>query len=278
MATMDTPVEEMNDPAHGAEALSLEAEHAAEGAQGDEGHEETSLHISLAADPIFQVGSFTVTNALLVTWIAMAILFAVAFKFSKTVRAVPGKFQAFLEIVFDGLLSFMDSVTQDRKITERFGPLTLTIFFFVLVANWLELIPGFESIFLNGVPLLRAPSSDFNLTLAIALIAVISMHTMGVRTLGAVTHLKKYFSWNPINMFIGIIELIGDVAKILSFSLRLFGNIFAGSILLLVIGFLMPWGAPLPFMVLEIIVGFIQALVFSVLTLVFLTIATQEQH
>ncbi len=79
-------------------------------------------------------------------------------------------------------------------------------------------------------------------------------------------------------MFIGIIELIGDVAKILSFSLRLFGNIFAGSILLLVIGFLMPWGAPLPFMVLEIIVGFIQALVFSVLTLVFLTIATQEQH
>jgi F-type H+-transporting ATPase subunit a len=250
--------------------------------QGDEAHQEEGghggLHVTLAADEIGNIGPLPVTNALLVTWIASAILLVAALRFSKVARAIPGRFQAMLELVFDGLLSFMDAVTGSREKTKRFGPITLTIFFLVLVANWLELLPGFESIFIHGVPLLRAPSSDFNLTLALAVIAVVSTHVLGVRTLGALKHTKKYFSANPINTFIGVIEIVGDVAKILSFSLRLFGNIFAGSILLLVIGFLVPWGAPLPFMGLEIIVGLIQALVFSVLTLVFMTMATEEHH
>ena len=259
-----------------ANELGSEAEHPAVGGAGAE--ERPTLHITLAADPIFQVGSFPVTNALLVTWIATAILLVVAFRFSKKVTAIPGRFQALLELVFEGLLKFMNGITADYEKTKRFVPLVLTIFFLILTSNWLELLPGFESIFVNGVPLFRAPASDFNLTLSIALIAVIATHVYGVKFLGSITHVKKYVSLNPINMFIGIIELVGDVAKVISFSLRLFGNIFAGSILLLVIGFLVPFVAPLPFMVLELIVGFIQALVFSMLTLVFLTMATIKHH
>lgn len=251
-------------------------EHAAEGAIEEE-HGST-LHVTLSADPIFTIGSFTVTNALFVTWIAMAILFAVTFRFWKNKKAVPGRFQAFLEVVIDGLATFMDTVTGDRKKTERFAPITMTIFFLVLVANWLELVPGFESIFIHGVPLLRAPATDLNLTIVLAVIAVVSAHVVGIRALGPIRHAKKYFSLNPINMFIGIIELVGDVAKIFSFSLRLFGNIFAGSVLLLVISFLVAPIVPLPFMALEILVGLIQALVFSVLTLVFMTMAIQEHH
>jgi len=277
MANTEKPIEHAtqdagaNDLPAGRQGLEAEEAHAEEGGGSE-------LHISLAADPIFHIGGFSVTNALLVTWIASAILLMTALRFRRVVRAIPGRFQALLELVFEALLGFMDGITGSRQKTQRFGPITLTIFFLVLVANWLELFPGFESIFVNDVPLLRAPSSDFNLTLSIALIAVISTHVLGVRTLGAVKHAKKYVSANPINTFVGIIEIIGDIAKILSFSLRLFGNIFAGSILLLVIGFLVPWGAPLPFMALELIVGLIQALVFSVLTLVFMTMATEEHH
>jgi F-type H+-transporting ATPase subunit a len=283
MATTSAPSEELHGEPEGlVSGVAETGTHAEEATHAEEEHHEEGghggLHVTLAADPIFHIGGFTVTNALLVTWIASAILLVTALRFSRNIRTVPGRFQALLEIVFDGLLTFMDAVTGSRAKTQRFGPITLTIFFLVLVANWLELFPGFESIFIHGVPLLRAPSSDFNLTLSIAVIAVVSTHVLGVRTLGALKHIKKYFSANPINTFIGIIEIVGDFAKILSFSLRLFGNIFAGSILLLVIGFLVPWGAPLPFMGLELIVGLIQALVFSVLTLVFMTMATEEHH
>lgn len=261
------------------------AEEAAHGAaaehQGEEaahGEEHSSIHVALSADTLFHIGTFPVTNSLFVTMIASTILIATALKFSKVVSTIPGKFQAFLELIFSGLLDFMDGITGDRKATQRYAPITMTIFFFVLVANWLELFPGVESIMFNGVPLLRSPSSDFNLTLTLAVVAVVSTHVMGVKALGAAKHVKKYFSANPINTFIGIIEIVGDLAKMLSFSLRLFGNIFAGSVLLIVIGFLVPWGAPLPFLGLEIIVGLIQALVFSVLTLVFMTMATAEHH
>ena len=282
--TTHTTTEEFHEDAaggHVAEGASADEVHAAatEEYHGEEEHHEGGgIHVALSPDPLFHIGSFPVTNSLFVTLIASTILITTAIRFSKVISSVPGKFQAFLELIFDGLLQFMDGITGDRKKTERYAPITMTIFFFVLVANWLELFPGVESILFNGVPLLRSPSSDFNLTLTLAVVAVVSTHVMGVKTLGAMKHVKKYFSANPINTFIGIIEIVGDLAKMLSFSLRLFGNIFAGSVLLIVIGFLVPWGAPLPFLGLEIIVGLIQALVFSVLTLVFMTMATEEHH
>ena len=115
--------------------------------------------------------------------------------------------------------------------------------------------------------------------MAIALVAVISIQVFGVIAIGAVKYGKKFITFKgPIEFYVGLLEIIAEVAKILSFSFRLFGNIFAGAVLLTVMMFLVPYFVPLPFIFLEIFVGFVQALVFSMLTTVFLTLATAEHH
>ena len=133
---------------------------------------------------------------------------------------------------------------------------------------------------LKFIPLFRGSTADLNTTLALALIAVVSIQYFGIRDL-KLAYFKKFINLsNPIMFFVGILELISEVSKIISFAFRLFGNMFAGEVLLTVIGSLVPIIAPLPFPGLEIFVGFIQALVFSMLTAVFLSMAVsvQEQH
>ncbi len=131
----------------------------------------------------------------------------------------------------------------------------------------------------NGelVTYFRATSSEINFTLALALISVVLTNIFSFRELGFFGHIKKYFNFKgPIEFFVGILEIISEFAKIISFSFRLFGNIFAGEILLLIIAFLLPYAGPIPFMFLEVFVGLIQALVFAMLTLVFLGVNLQH--
>ena len=165
----------------------------------------------------------------------------------------------------------MENVMENKEKARKFFPLIATIFIFIILSNWLEVLPGLGSIFL------RSPSSDLNFTLAIAISSVISIQIFGIMSIGFIKYAKRFMNFSsPINFFVGLLELIGEAAKIVSFSFRLFGNIFAGEVLLIVVYFLAPYVLPLPFMFLEIFVGFIQALVFSMLTLVFLKIATAE--
>jgi len=133
------------------------------------------------------------------------------------------------------------------------------------------------------VPLLRPSSTDLNMTLALSLFAVIAVQIFGFRTLGIKGYAGKFFSLKggPIMLYVGLLELIGEFSKILSFSFRLFGNIFAGEVLMIVISFLVPFVAALPFYGLEIFVGFIQAFIFATLTLIFMTVAVTghgEEH
>jgi F-type H+-transporting ATPase subunit a len=124
------------------------------------------------------------------------------------------------------------------------------------------------------VPLFRGATADLNATLALAIISVVMTHVYAIRELGLFAHVGKYFSWNPILLFVGGLEIVSELAKMVSFSFRLFGNIFAGEVLLVVIAYLMPAFAPLPFFGLELFVGLVQALVFTMLSLVFLEIAS----
>ncbi|MDZ7586932.1 MAG: FoF1 ATP synthase subunit a, partial [Patescibacteria group bacterium] len=165
-------------------------------------------------------------------------------------------------------------------------PLIASIFLFVMLASWAGLLPGSETIgFMKNidglkefVPFFRGGTADLNITLGLAIFAVFSIQYYGYKTLG-LKYFKKFFDLsNPINFFVGFLELISEFAKIISFAFRLFGNIFAGEVLIAVIAFLLPIIAPLPFIGLEIFVGFIQALVFATLTLVFITIATNNHH
>ncbi|OGZ40728.1 MAG: ATP synthase F0 subunit A [Candidatus Portnoybacteria bacterium RIFCSPLOWO2_02_FULL_40_15] len=229
------------------------------------------MEIHLSAEEIFGLKDFNITNTLILSFvITLGFLF-----FSKIIssrlKLVPLRWQNFFEALIETILNFMESVLEDKKKARKFFPLVATIFIFVILSNWLEVLPGLGSIFL------RSPSSDLNFTLAIAISAVISIQVFGILSIGFIKYGKRFINFSsPINFFVGILEIISEAAKIISFSFRLFGNIFAGEVLLIVVYFLAPYILPLPFMFLEIFVGFIQALVFSMLTLVFLKIATVE--
>lgn len=246
------------------------------------------MNISLAAEPIFHIGGFPVTNTLLASWFAMAILILLSRALSRRIREKPKGIQNVVEAVVDQMLKLMDSVTGDRQQSRKFFPIVATIFFFVMTANWLGLLPGFGTVGIKEVhdgkniilPFLRSTNSDLNMTLALAVISVIATQVFGIMLIGATKFAKRYFNFgkNPIMTGVGFLELFGEVAKLVSFSFRLFGNVFAGEVLLVVIATLVPFVAPLPFYFLELFVGFIQAFVFAILTLVFFKVATLETH
>ena len=245
---------------------------------------------TLSSETIAHIGSFEIRNTLINSWIAVVFLAMVAFAFFKKGGAlVPKGLQNFIGAVIELLFDFFNSVTQDPKQTKKFFQIVATIFIFVITANWMGIFPGVGPIGIYEehegaeilVPFFRSAYSDVNLTLALALISVVMTQIFGMASLGFFHYAGKFFVnplKDPIGCFIGILELISETAKLISFSFRLFGNIFAGEVLLTVMGFLMPFIAPLPFYGLEIFVGFVQALVFAILTLVFMKIAVTSHH
>ncbi len=250
------------------------------------------MEISLAPETIFSIGSFPITNTVLVTFFLSIFIIVVSLILRSRLKLVPRGFQNIFEYILEAFLGLIYSVTQDRKQTKKFFPLVMTIFIFVILSNWVELLPGLGTVGINEqihgetilVPFLRSTSADLNATLAIALISVFSIQFMGIAAIGFFKYAGKFFV-NPfkkpfyvIGTFVGLLEIIGEVAKVISFSFRLFGNIFAGEVLLIVMLNLVPYIVPLPFLFLELFVGFIQALVFSTLTLVFLKTAATDSH
>lgn len=247
------------------------------------------INISFLPEHIFSIGSIAITNSFVVSLLAMFILIIIGYFSTRKMRMVPGGMQNIVEVVIEILRDMITGVTGNDKQTRKFFPIIATIFLFVLFSNWLGLIPGVGSIGINEVgpegvfliPFFRAGSADLNFTLALAIVSVFTAQYFGIAALGLAKYAKKFINLkNPIKFFVGILELIGETAKLMSFSFRLFGNVFAGEVLLLVITFLVPYVVPLPFYLLEVLVGVIQALIFSMLTLVFLKMATiaHEEH
>ena len=263
----------------------------------------------LAAEEMFKIGSFGVTNSMINAALATLLFAVFALFINLGIKKyylkdmAPKGILNFFESILEILLSQIDAVTHDRKKTVKFLPIVGGIFLFILISNLLGQLPGTGSIgFYHGhelIPFLRPANTDLNLTLAMAVFAVILSHFVGIITIGFFKYANKFIKlgdiWNavkslkPINImvafiefFVGLLEIISEVAKMVSLSLRLFGNIFAGEVLLTVIASLIAgYGAffiPLPFIALEILVALIQAMVFSILTLVYLTIATTEAH
>ncbi len=238
------------------------------------------MHISLVPETITKIGNFVVTNTLITAWLVMLLLIVAGFIAGKKPKMVPGRFQSIMEQILEALLGFFESVWPDKEKVTKFFPFLATLFIFILFSNWFGLLPGvgtfgFENHEGEFVPFFRSLNSDLNATLAWAVISVITVQVTGFVTLGFKGHISKFINFkSPIDFFVGILELIGEVSKMISFSFRLFGNVFAGEVLLVSMMFLVPYILPLPFFMLEIFVGLIQALVFTTLTLVFLKMAT----
>ena len=196
---------------------------------------------TLASEVIAHIGSFEVRNTLLMAWIAMAVLFVVSFLTWRTkYKEIPGRFQTFMEMIVEGFFDFWDSIIDDREQTRKIYPLVTSIFIFLVVANWMGILPGVGSILVrvhtdghtSMIPLLRSMNADVNMTLAFALMSIIATQVFGIAALGVAPYMGKFLiaPWkDPIGCFVGLLEIVAEFAKIISFTFRLFGNIFAGN-------------------------------------------------
>ncbi|MBD3245099.1 MAG: F0F1 ATP synthase subunit A [Candidatus Moranbacteria bacterium] len=249
------------------------------------------MHVSLSAQEVINIGGFSITNTLITTWVVMTLIVLISYLGTKNMHSVPKGLQNLLELSIEKLFNFFNSVWENREQTKKYFSLLATFFIFIIVANWLglliEAIPGIKYIGFfknqNGheafVPLFRSVNSDLNATLSWAIISVFLVQVFGITSLGVIKYGSKFFNFqSPIYFFVGILEFISEFAKVVSFSFRLFGNIFAGEVLLVVVAAIAPLIAPIPFYGLEIFVGFVQALVFTMLTLVFIKMAVTVAH
>ncbi len=241
------------------------------------------IHISIAAEPVFYIGSFPVTNGLLTgvvgSLLAVWILWFVA---NRVRRGKYNRFVGLVQWVFEGLLKQIDDVIPDKKLARKITPLAITIFFVVLINYWLSVLPGLDSIKWNDVPLIRSVTADLNFTLGLAVITIVTVQIYAVKYLGSMGNAKRYLKnpfKDPIGAFEGFLELIGEFSRGTALALRLFGNAFAGEVLLIIIAVLTSYFATvvLPFfMVFELFIGFIQAYVFFILTLIFTALAVSH--
>ncbi|MCF7820135.1 MAG: F0F1 ATP synthase subunit A [Candidatus Pacebacteria bacterium] len=238
------------------------------------------LNISLAPDILFSLAGFPVTNTLLWSVVLSVFLMLFFVLIARSAKLIPGRWQNFIELLVDGSYSFVESITGPGEKAKRVFPLVFTMFIFTLVANLAVYIPGQAAITVyNGegfVPVFRAVMSDYGLVLIMTLISVLVMQIVAIITAGPWKYLGRFINLkNPLAFFLGLMELVGELAKIISLSFRLFGNIFAGEVLGSVILFLAPFFMPLPFQFLGLLSAVVQAFVFSVLTLVFISMASE---
>lgn len=254
---------------------------------------------ALSPEVITTIGGFRVTNTFFTTIVIDGILFSLVYFIHKNIKGVPGKLQSISEMLFSYFYDLIADLAGNR--TKNIFPWVMSFFLVIFITNISGLLPGVGSIgffHVNGTtservqqpektatgkekeftPLLRPATSDFNMTLALGLISVIVTHALSIYYTGFGGYIKRFISFNPILLFVGLLELVSEFTKIVSLSFRLFGNIFAGEVVLHTISTLFAFFAPIPFMLLESIVAVVQALVFSMLTLVFMAIMTETHH
>jgi F-type H+-transporting ATPase subunit a len=183
---------------------------------------------------------------------------------------------------FETLLNTTEEILGDRKLARKLAPLAITIFFVIIINNWLEVLPILGPITWNNQPLFRGLAADLNFTAALAIITMVTAQAWAIRKHGFIGNIRRYIVnpiKDPMGFFEGILEIIAEFSRLIALSMRLFGNIFGGEVLLLVISFITSWAAPLAlpvFMLLELFVGAIQAYVFFMLTVVFVSLGQAE--
>lgn len=259
----------------------------------------------LPAEVIFNIGALPVTNTIIGSWITMVLLIGLSYAATRRMKLIPSGVQNFMEAALGYLLNFCQK-TAGEKNGRHFFPVIATIFLFVIANAWLALLPGFTSImFTNSeghvVELIRGANTDMNTALALAIVSFVFVEYYGFK-LGGKQYITKFLNFGEFfsgmkkifkgdvgggfsslltgiaRIFAGVLETIGEFTRMISFTFRLFGNMIAGEILIMVVFFLVPWVVPLPFYALEVLVGYIQALIFAGLSLIFAAVAVAHGH
>lgn len=247
----------------------------------------TGPHIEIKAETLFHIGPVPVTNSLLLGILGYGIVIWLLFS---TVRAIksgkPTIISRLITMIFEMLYGTVEQVVGSRDIARRVAPLAITLFFVIIVNYWLGILPFVGPVTYDGVPMFRGLVADMNVTFAFAIISMVMVQIYALKTHGFFGNIGRYLR-NPIKdpagAFEGILELIAEFSRLLALSLRLFGNVFAGEVLLVVVGYMTAYFAPvavLPFMIFELFIGSIQAYVFFMLTVVFIALgmASHDAH
>jgi F-type H+-transporting ATPase subunit a len=263
-------------------------------------------NVDLPAEPVHHIGHFAVTNTLIASWFTIIVLVILAYTLTRKMNLIPGKRQAIAEAIVEGLLNFVESVAGKKHARRLFAGVA-TIFLYVISNAYLALLPFFGSVGIfehdgKFAPLFRAANTDVNVPLSIAIMSFIFVEYWGMKALGVSHYLSEFINvrqmgqgfkelfsgqgksavmnivFGFINLFVGVLEIFSHLTRMLSFTFRLFGNMTAGEILILVSSFLIPAVFSIPFYGLELLIGLIQALIFSGLTLVFGTIAVSPHE
>jgi len=219
----------------------------------------------VAATTLFSIGPLPVTNTVLSAWMVSAVLIILGLLATRSMKMVPSGLQNLTEVVVDLLLSVCES-TMGRAKGRRFFPMVATAFLFILLANWIGLVPPF-----GDVVWLRSANSDLNITLSMALIVFVLVQYWAIKSQGVRMYFKEFLVPNPLH-------ILSELSRPISLAFRLFGNILAGEVVIITITGMVPLLLPVAFYGLEVFVGILQALIFSMLTMVFLTMATMHER
>jgi len=245
------------------------------------------IHISLAPYHLGEVLGMPITSTLTTSWLVVCILVVGAVLLYRSLSLVPAGPQVVVESLVGYVHDYMKEVLESERLADKYLPLVLTIFIFIATANLIGLLPFVNAIGFHSatgehgglIPLFYPINTDLNMTFALAVVAFIAIEFAGITALGFLRYAGKFVNLHSVLGFVvGIIELVSEVARLITFSFRLFGNIFAGKVLILVAMFFLPYLLPVPLIVYEVVVGVIQGAVFALLTLFFIKIAVAEPH
>jgi len=262
------------------------------------------MEISLSPEILFTIGSFPVTNSFFWSLVLSLFLIGLTLLVSTRMKKIPGVLQNIVEMLLEGAYGFVQSVIGSEKKAKRVFPLVFTMFIFTLFANLATYIPGQAAVDIKTaggvIPLFRAVMADYSLVFMMTIISVLTTQIIAIIVHGPFGYIGKFINLNGIkdffkealkgkikpgllaqgflDLFLGIMDVIGELAKVISLSFRLFGNMFAGEVLSAVMLFLFPFFAPLPFMFLGLLTAVVQAFVFSVLTLIFITMVSEIEE
>ncbi|MCF7831609.1 MAG: F0F1 ATP synthase subunit A [Candidatus Pacebacteria bacterium] len=247
---------------------------------------------SIQPDFIFSIGSFQISNTTLYLFAIALFLFVGLLIMRPKLSTLPGKGQLMLEMMYEGVLGLIMQITASEYHAKKVFHILGALFLFIGFANFSGLIPGLTSITYDGISIFRTPTADFNTTFALAFGSVIVLHIVSIGDWGFFGHLGKFFKFKEvfqgfkqgigagfmslIDFFLGLLDIVGELAKIVSLSLRLFGNMYAGEVLMVILIGSLAYAVPSLWFAMSMLSALVQAIVFGSLVTVFYMLAIKS--
>jgi F-type H+-transporting ATPase subunit a len=247
----------------------------------------------IAPEVLGNVFGFPITNSFALTLVVVLIVVSIAFLAVPRFKKQPARFQSLIEVLYEHMVSFITQITSSKKLARDIIPLIVALFVFIGLSNLIGLIPGVSSITWNGIGLFRSPTSDFNTTFGLALAVIILIQIDSMRVWGFWGYVGRFIKFKElwqgikggyktammalIEFGIGLLDIVSELAKIISLSFRLFGNMFAGEVLMVLTLSAFAFFLPALWFSMSTLFALVQAIVFGALAAAYYTLAMREE-